>query len=186
MGWVFDPDRLHEIARGAVGLPREEMFGKVVEDLARAWPGHVETRQHWLFNLAAGATGIMTVLHGSLSEYVILFGTPVGTEAFSGRYRLDIYDFVLCGEMWTYLEDRHAERVVTRPGERALLPRGRVKGFRLLEDTWMLEYGRGIIPASLPGAMADALFSALDGTIIVDTIRVYGRQVIRELLRGKI
>lgn len=186
MGHVFNLDKLHEIANKGVGLPCEEACRVVVEELVRAYPTHVDANQEWIFNIAAGATGIMKVLHGSLSEYLIIFGTPVGTEAFSGRYRLDIHDFVICGEMWTYTEDRWSQRVVTRPGEHAVLRTGQVKGFRLLEDTWMLEYGQGIIPASLPGALGDAIFSAMDGTIICRTLTSYGKLLIRELLQGKI
>jgi C-8 sterol isomerase len=184
--YLFDPDQLEAIARKAVGLPHDEMCESIIESLARAYPGHVETRQDWLFNLAGGATGIMTVLHGSLSEYIILFGTPVGTEAFSGRYRVDIYDYVLSGEMWTYTEDEFRDRVTSRPGDWALLRRGQAKGFRLAEGTWLLEYGRGFVPAALPVGLGDAVFSAMDGTTIYKTLRNYGRLVVRELLKGKI
>ena len=77
MGHLFDPDRLHEISKRGVGLPFEEMCRRVTDELATAYPGHIETEQKWVFNLAGGSTGIMNVLHGSLTEYLILFGTPV-------------------------------------------------------------------------------------------------------------
>ncbi len=186
MAYIFDPERLHEIARGAVGLPFEAMVDHVIDALDQGWPGFIETRQDWVFSLAAGATGIMTVLHGSLSEYVIIFGTPVGTEAFSGRYHLDIYDFVMAGEMRTYTEQQYGEAVVTLPGERALLRRGQVKGFKLSGDCWMLEYGRGVVPSSLPIALGDAIFSAMDGKTLLKTVQHYGRQVVRSLLKGKV
>jgi len=186
MASVFDPDRLHEIARGVVGLPAREAVDEVVRRVAEAYPGHVDPKPHWIFNVAAGATGVMAVLHGSLSEYLIVFGSPVGTEAYSGRYLLDIHDFVLCGQMWTYTQDEVIARVVTGPGERALLPRGQAKGFRILEDTWMLEYGRGIIPASLPTALSDILMGAFDVETVWDTLVTYGRLTVKELLRGKL
>ena len=127
----------------------------------------------------------MTILHGSLSEYVLIFGTSIGTEGFSGRYRLDIYDFMLAGEMWTYTEDKFRERVVTRPGEMAVLRRKQVKGFKLPEGGWMLEYGRGPVPTALPFALSGAVTS-LDARTIAKTMWLYGRLVVKELVHGKI
>jgi C-8 sterol isomerase len=186
MGYVFDPQHLHEIARKRMHLPHQEMVQAIIDDLASAYPRHVETRQNWLFSLSGGGVGIMTILHASLSEYVILFGTPVGTEGCSGRYRLEIHDFVLKGEMWTYTEEAFLERTVTRPGECGLLKRRQVKGFRLLEGTWMLEYGRGFIPSALPLSLGDAVFSCMDWWTVGKTFWLYGKQVVKQLLRGKI
>ena len=185
MGYLFDPEVLRKICLGRLGLPPREAIAAVTQDLAGLFSGHIETRQDWFFNIAGGATGIMTVLHGSLSEYLIVFGTPVGTEAFSGRYHLDIYDVVLSGEMWAYDEDDFAARKVYAPGEMGLLRRGRVKGFRLMEDTWLLEYGRGPVPTALPMGLSGAVLS-LDGSTVFKTLRNYGRLVIKELLHGKI
>lgn len=185
-GFAFEPDDLHVIARSAAGLPFEDMCREVLTQLDTAYPGRIDGRREWVFNLAAGATGIMNVLHGSLSEYLIIFGTPIGTEAWSGRYRLDIHDFVMAGEMWTYTEDRPGERVVTAPGERAVLRSGAVKGFRFEPGSWVLEYGRGPIPTSLPTAVADALLSGLDPATVIKTFRIYGEQVVRQLLGGKV
>ena len=186
MAHLFEPDRLHDIARKAVGLPHDDMVRQVGEELGRAYPGHVSTTEGWIFNVTAGATGVMKLFHASLSEYVILFGTPIGTEGFSGRYRMDIHDFQISGETWTYSEDHVGERIVSRPGDRTLLPRGRVKGFRALEDSWMLEYGRGLVPMALPLALGDSVFSCQDGTTIARTLWVYGKLTTRELLKGKI
>ena len=186
MGYVFDPQRLHEIARLGMGKPHAEMCQVVIDELARAYPGYIETKQDWFFNLTAGAVGMMTVLHGSFTEYLILFGTSIGTEAFSGRYRLDIYDYMLTGEMWTYTEQRFSEKVISRPGDMALLHKGQAKGYRFLEDTWVLEYGRGFVATSLPLGLGDATFSGQDIPTIYKTLRNYGRLVFRSLVHGKI
>ena len=100
-----------------MGLPHDKMVRQVSDELARRYPGHIETRPNWMLSLAGGVMGIMTVLHGSLSEYVLIFGTPVGSEGFSGRYRIEIHDFMLAGEMWTYTESDFAERRVYRAGD---------------------------------------------------------------------
>jgi len=161
------------------------MMEAIIEDFAVVHPGHIEKRQKWIFNIAGGAVGMMTILHGSLSEYLILFGTAVGTEGFSGRYRIDIYDFMLAGEMWTYTEEDFRERTVSKPGDMTLLRRGQAKGLRLFEGTWMLEYGRGPVPTTLPFALGGAMTS-MDATIIFQTLWLYGRLVVKELRQGKI
>ena len=182
---LFSPDVLHAVARGAVGLPHDKMVRRVTEELERLYPGHIESRPNWMLSLAGGVMGIMTILHGSLSEYVLIFGTPVGSEGFSGRYRIEIHDFMLAGEMWTYTESDFAERRVYRAGDAAVLPRRQAKGVRILEGAWMLEYGRGPVPTALPFALSGAVASLELGTI-ARTIGVYGRLVVRELLQGKL
>jgi len=124
----------------------------------------------------------MTILHGSLSEYILIFGTPGGTDGFSGRYLLDIYDVVLGGEMRTYTEESPLKTEVYKPGDLALLRRGEVKGVRFSEGNWMLEYGRGPIITSLPFG----LLMSFDSWIILKTAWIYGKLTVKELLRGKI
>ena len=182
---LFDPSVLHAVARAAVGLSHDKMVRQVAEDLERRYPGHIETRPNWMLSLCGGVMGIMTVLHGSLSEYVLIFGTPVGSEGFSGRYRIEIHDFMLAGEMWTYTESDFAQRRVYRAGDAAVLARREAKGVRIFEDAWMLEYGRGPVPTALPFALTGAIGS-LEIRTIARTIGVYGRLAVRELLQGKL
>lgn len=186
MAYVFDPEQLHAASKRVIGLPREQMFSQLINDLAETYPGHIETRQSWIFNCSGGAKGIMHVLHGSLSEYLLLFGTPNGTEGCSGTFHLDIWDWVLEGEMWTYTDANPLVKVVTKPGDYAVLNKGQCKGWRAPDTVWMLEYGRGFIPTCLPLGLADAAFSLLDATIIAKTVYAYGRLTIRSLLKGKI
>mgnify|MGYP002777727828 CR=1 FL=1 len=188
MSHVFEPDVLREISREAAGLEFDPMTRTLIAGLRARYGDHIapEDPLKWVWSLAGGITGLMTVLHASLSEYLLLFGSPVGTEGFSGRYRIDIYDYVLAGEMWTYRERAPGARIVSRPGDDTLLAPGHVKGVRLQPETWLLEYGRGAIPTCLPMALGDSVFSALDGTTILRTVKVYGAMTLRSLLRGKL
>ena len=185
MSYIFDPKTLHEIANSALGLPHEAMFQRVIDELDRHYPNRIRKTQHWIFNNAAGAMGSLTLLYGSLSEYIIIFGTPIGTEGHSGRYSADVHDFMLDGEMWTFYPGDF-ERTVSLPGDAALLKRGSSKGYRVPDHAWMLEYARGWIPFMLPTGVADNLFSNLDFKSALDLHWDYAKLCIRELLRGKI
>jgi C-8 sterol isomerase len=185
MSYIFDPEVLQSIAKRYIGLPHEDLVSSVVRDLAKAYPGHIETREKWILSICGGVMGIMTILHGSLSEYLLIYGTPIGTEGFSGRYRVDIFDVVLSGEMWTYTEETFRKRAVTLPGEIACLRRRQAKGVRISEDCWMLEYGRGPIPTTLPFALSGAV-AGFELKSVLQTMWIYGRLAFKELCRGKI
>ncbi len=162
------------------------MVEQCIEELAATYPEHIDTSLDWIFSLTSGAVGTMKILHASISEYVLIFGTPVGTEAFSGRYPLDIHDFVLSGQMWTYTERDSLTRHEYGPGDHAVLERGQVKGFRLPDACWMLEYARGFLPAALPVVLGDVVFSAVDGRTLFKTLQMYVRLAGRELMHGKV
>ena len=185
MARIFDPDVLAEIAKQGIGLPHDRMFAVVHAALRERHPAHIAPSIRWIFNNAGGAMGQMTLLHASLTEYLLLFGTPIGTEGHSGRYRTQVWDFMLEGEMWCYIEGE-TERSVYKAGERAYLGANQVKGYRIPDHGWMLEYACGPIPTMLPFGLADSLFSTVDYRCIARSVWMYGRMTLKELLQGKV
>lgn len=184
---MFEPEELREICKPAEGLEFGPMVSTIVSGLRDRYGDYIHPIQphEFIWNLTGGMTGVMGLLHGSLGEYLLLYGTPLGSDGFSGRYRLDIWDFMLAGEMWTYHEDQPGTRVVSRVGDYTLLRKGRVKGCKFAPDTWMLEYGRGPVPTCLPVGLGDSVFSAFDGTNVLQTVKAYGKQTIKNMIRGK-
>ena len=161
MPYIFDPKILHECSQKGIGLPYPQMFSAVTAELDLKYPGLIEKKQDWIFNNAGGAMGELTILYASFSEYLIFFGSPIGTEGHSGRYSAQVYDFMMDGEMWCYTEGQF-ERTVYRPGDAAYLGKSLAKGYCIKDHAWMLEYSRGCIPLMLPFGLADSMWSTLD------------------------
>ncbi len=187
MGYIFDPEVLQQIARKALGQPMEAMVEQITSELDARYPGHIlpQGRREWIFNNAGGAMGAMLVLHASITEYVIIFGTAIGTEGATGRFAADDWFTMLEGEQWSYREGDFEPHIV-RPGETVVLHRGESKAYRFPEKAWGLEYARGAIPLMLPFGLADTLSSTLDFDALARTMKVYTRAVVGNLLRGKL
>lgn len=66
------------------------------------------------------------------------------------------------------------------------LPKGSAQQYRMPDHCFALEYARGNIPSMLPFGIWDTLFSTLDYPTLFETIEIYARSVVGELLRGKI
>lgn len=177
MSYVFEPETLHAEVRAVVGGPPEALVPRLVERLARRWPGRIRTADEWVFNNAGGAMGHLRVLHASLTEYLILFGSPIGTEGHSGRFLADDWFYILDGEQWAYTEGMLV-REVYRPGDVHHLRRGVAKGYRIPDHCLALEYARGSIPSMLPFGVADTLTSTLDLRTLRRTAGLYLRALL--------
>lgn len=196
MRYIFEPEILQVICKEVLkdieysnNDPEQkinELFDKLTDKLAREYPTCIKTdERNWIFNNAGGAMGSLTLLYGSLKEYLIFFGTPIGTHGHSGRYRkADVYDIMLDGEMLCYNEDKITQATYL-PGDMAILKRKLAKSYRIPERAWMLEYARGGIPAMIRFGIGDNLYSNFDYKSSNQLIRNYGKMVIKNLFKRK-
>ena len=153
--YVFDPKELHELAQAAVkahGNDTREMISYIVANLTAEYP--VESRKislnprqdEWVFSNAGGAMGAMYIIHASITEYLIIFGTPLGTEGHTGLHTADDYFNILHGEQWAFLPGA-LEMEAYKPGDVHHLPRGTAKQYKMHKGCFALEYARGTLPA---------------------------------------
>ena len=87
--------------------------------------------------------GAMVIIHASITEYLIVFGTPLGTEGHSGIHTADDYFNILVGEEWAF----HPPNLTMErypAGTVNFMPRGQFKQYKMHEGCFALEYARGM------------------------------------------
>nr|XP_020668658.1 sigma non-opioid intracellular receptor 1 [Pogona vitticeps] len=163
------------------GLDHELAFSKIIVELRKKHPGHIlpDEDLQWVFVNAGGWMGSMCLLHASFSEYVLLFGTAVDTGGHSGRYWADIYDTIISGTFRQWKEGTTKSEIYY-PGDTIVHQSGEATSVQWSAGTWMVEYGRGFIPSTLPFALADTVFSTQDFLTLFYTVRVYVKGLLLE------
>ena len=106
MPYKIDPDVLHKVAKQVVGLPLEngELVTRAIQLLADEYPDLIDpTPGRWVGSKAGGILGKVRFLYFSPREYIVIFGTPTGTQGFSGRYKhVQIHKFLMAGQIDSY------------------------------------------------------------------------------------
>jgi hypothetical protein len=102
---IFQPDILYEISKKGIGKSKEEMFEIILQELIKKYPQHIWKEKKWLWFNAGGWMGHLCFLHASLTEYLIFFGSPTPTSGHSGRYPIEVFDFVIEGNLQSIVKD---------------------------------------------------------------------------------
>jgi sigma non-opioid intracellular receptor len=167
VSYKIDPDDLQEIAAQVAGLPLEngELIARATEMLAAKYPDLISVEPgRWVGNTSGGILGKVRFLYFTPREYVVIFGSPSGTQGFSGRYkRVEIHKYLLAGRIDSFdLESDQTVAATLLPGEHARLEKGQVKGLTIHPGSWHIEYGRGAVVTTLPFAMTETLLVSLE------------------------
>ncbi len=182
--YVFDPQVIHEVSRKHLGQPLEQMFASITAELSERYPGMIDDSKPWIFNNAGGVMLQMKLLHASTKEYVMIWGTPIGSEGHTGRHLVEFYDTVLDGEAW-YYQEGHFDRDVYAPGDHIFLGKGQSAGMHYPDHVWMVEYARGVLPSLLPFGMADGLLSTMDFKTVAQTLIIYFSLLMQQLSKNQ-
>ncbi|KAK0640144.1 C-8 sterol isomerase [Lasiodiplodia hormozganensis] len=188
--YIFDPKDLHDLANRAItahGNDTRAIVSYITTELSGRdhLTSFVNLDEEWVFNNAGGAMGAMYIIHASITEYLIIFGTAIGTEGHTGRHTADDYFNILTGTQLAYVPGEY-EPEVYPPGSVHHLRRGDVKQYKMDSSCFAMEYARGWIPPMLFFGYADTFSSTLDFPTLWATTRVTGREMIANLLKKKL
>ncbi len=188
MPYRFDPDVVHKVAKEVVGLQLDsgELVARAVTSLADEYPDLIDpTPGRWVGSKAGGILGKVRFLYFSPREYIVIFGSPTGTQGFSGRYKhVDIHKFLLAGRIDSYdLESDDTTSMSLLPGEHTCLEKGHARGLTIHPGSWHIEYGRGAVATTLPFAMVDTLLVSLEFESVRRSTVEFAKLVGRRLRR---
>src|SRR6185295_11939611 len=85
MPYQIDPDVLGKVAKQLAGLPLEngELITRAIGALAEEYPHLIDsTPGRWVGSKAGGILGKVRFLYFSPREYIVIFGSPSGTQGF--------------------------------------------------------------------------------------------------------
>ncbi|CAD6502256.1 BgTH12-02495 [Blumeria graminis f. sp. triticale] len=186
--YIFTPEHLQDLSSRAVknhGNDTRAMVDFITRELSEKLPGgYINLKEEWILNNAGGAMGAMYIIHASITEYLIIFGTATGTEGHTGRHTADDYFHILTGTQLAFTPGSF-EPEVYPPGSVHHLKRGTVKQYKMENKCFALEYARGWIPPMLFFGLADGFSSTLDFPTLWRTAWVTGREMVLNLARFK-
>lgn len=160
--YIFTPSELHSLSQEAISLHGNDtasVVSHIVSTLSATHGPHINLDEEWIFNNAGGAMGAMYIIHASITEYLIVFGTAIGTEGHTGRHTADDYFHILKGEQLAYRPGRGIYEAEVYPqGSVHHHTRGDVKQYKMDSGCFALEYARGWIPPMLGFGYADGKF----------------------------
>ncbi|KAJ7741456.1 ERG2/sigma1 receptor-like protein [Mycena maculata] len=171
--YVFDPAELNVLAQAAITSSPNDTAGMIqhiVTNLTSTYPAN-----HVKINVNAS----------DITEYLSIFGTPLGTEGHTGMHPADDDFNILVGEQWAFSPGQLEMEQYT-PDMVHYLPRGAAKQYKMHEGCFALEYARGWIPLMMPFGFVDTFTSTLDFVMLYRTIKVTLREMSRNLFVGKI
>jgi hypothetical protein len=179
---VFDPEIVHECSLKCLGLPKPEMFDVFAQSLAEHYPKTLDFKQPWIYSIAGGAMIQMKLYYASPTEYIMIWGTPIGSEGHSGRHCTGFWDTVIDGEMWYYGEGEF-EKKIYKPGDRVYVGPGQARAMNFTDGVWAVEYARGFIPFSIPFGLFSAVWICYDFITSTQTWTLYSDLVAQAIGR---
>lgn len=190
MGYIFNPEELQSLVQETLtenpGANNTVLFDSVSEKFKNRYGPYVNDLNYdnFHFSNAGGAMGTFFIFHASLTEYLIVFGTAIGTEGSTGHHLADDYFIILSGTQSAAFANEN-EPTIYKPGEVHHLPYGHGQQYSMPAGAFAIELAQGYIPTMLVFGFADSIFSTVDPFSLWYQIKFTAISIVKNLLLGK-
>jgi len=146
---------------------RQAQHDYIADELAKAYPGHIDQDAPTFLYTGGRACGLLRVLYCSVDEYVALYWSDWGLMSTdSGSYKAHVYDYITEGQNinWSGRPEgfNPKDYEITEPGEYTFLGRGDRKIWSFEGPCGMVDHGIGDIISMSKFAVVSNLFSTLN------------------------
>lgn len=178
--YLFDPDVVHECAMKSLGQTKPKMFEVFGEAMEEKYPQVLDHHQPWILSIAGGSVIQMKLFYASTTEYIMIWGTPIGAGGHSGRHMAGFWDTIIDGEAW-YAAEGEFEKRVYKSGDQVYVGPGQARVMDFRDGVWAVEYARGFIPYSMPFGTLSALVDYSDWVTVAQTLSVYADLTVQSM-----
>lgn len=189
-GYIFDPLVLQSMVQDTITENPEAnntvLFNSLSAKFQDRYAPYVNpiNYDNFHFSNAGGAMGTFFIFHASLTEYLIIFGTAIGTEGHTGHHLADDYFIIVSGEQTAAYAHENMPTVY-KPGEIHHLPYGMGQQYAMPAGAFAVELAQGYIPTMLLFGFADSVFSTVDPFSLYYQIKFTAISIVKNLLLGK-
>ena len=172
MAYVFDPSILQAVVNKSIpegGGDSAALIEALISNLAEEYPDQINTQQEWVFSVTGSAVLQMTMLHVSLSEYLLLESYPIPMSCFTGRFNTTVYEFIASGREELFRTGEFEAQPLGAGDSMVMQPRD-AACVRVIEPLISVEYARGFIPGMFSLPLVDTMFGTLDYKTLFKTI----------------
>ncbi|ESO05163.1 hypothetical protein HELRODRAFT_77677 [Helobdella robusta] len=161
----------------------KKVIESIHKDFKAMYPDHILPKDdvQFVFFNAGGWLGAIYMMHASLTEFVLVYGTTMDTSGHSGRYWVNRTDIILSGEMLEWKEGEVKSKV-HKPGSVVKYAWGEASAVTYKANMWKLSYGRGFIPSALPYVTSSYIFGNHDYLSLYNMFKIHVKSFWQEFV----
>jgi len=182
--YTFSPRVFRTTAEKFVGKSPTTSIRSIMAELRTKYGGHVlpDSELQWFPISVDGMQLRFMLIHGSLTEYMGIWGTHYGTTGHIGTHWVNQTCTVLTGSVDKMDESVSNDKMETfAEGGNLRLTAFYPVQVRLAPETWVLCYGRGFMPLSGAHIKIGTLIQSGDMMTFARLMYSYGASSFREL-----
>jgi len=180
--YTFSVREVKKIAGVYKNQDPSSALSKLSSDFRRMYSKHIisPSETNW-FTFGGNLPVKIWLLHTSLTEYLAVMGSPIRASGHVGFHWMNQSCSVLVGNVQRWKDGSQLSSENFRPGDHIRFAMFEGSVVELAENTWVLCYGRGVVPASVPYLALNFLSHSVDPVTPARMLYVSSCSTLREI-----